>query len=190
VPWGFRLPLKRPKAATTTTGTVTSATTIVTADLIDVITVIAGPIVAMMTGIDMIITAIIAATTDVTTIITMTAMIDVRIARMIIVTTSATIAGVTDVMTDVARTTTTATTTTIKNGLHHHHLKGATPTMHSRWPTERLTSSSAVAKRSKATDRTDQTPGRSGMLTLKTRSLCIGPNSQSLSPGKTLGSHP
>jgi hypothetical protein len=57
----------------------------------------------------------------------------------------------------------------------------------SRRPTVRLTSSSAVAKRPKATDRTDQTPGRSGMSTLKTRGLCVGPNSQSLSIGKTIG---
>jgi hypothetical protein len=43
---------------------------------------------------------------------------------MITVTTSATIAGTTDVMTDVAKTTTTTTITTVKNGLHHHRLKG------------------------------------------------------------------
>jgi hypothetical protein len=56
----------------------------------------------------------------------------------------------------------------------------------SRRPTERLTSSSVVAKRPKATDRTDQTLGRSSKLTLKTRSLCIVLNSQSLSPGKII----
>jgi hypothetical protein len=43
-----------------------------------------------------------------------------------------------------------------------------------------------VTKRPKATERTDQTPGRSGKLTLKTRSPCVGPNSQSLSPGKII----
>jgi hypothetical protein len=107
--------------------------------------------------------------------------------RMIEVTTSATIAGMTDVMTDIAKMTTTAMTTTVKNGLYHHFLKGATPMARSRRPTERLTSSSVVAKQPKATDRTDQTPGRSGMLTLKTRSLCVGPNSQSLSLGKIIG---
>jgi hypothetical protein len=165
------------------TATVISATTIVTVDLIDMITVIAGPIVTMMTGISMIIAAIITATTDVTIIVAMTTTIDVRITRMIEVTTSATIAG----MTDIAKTTTTATTTTVKNGLYHHFLKGATPMARSRRPTERLTSSSVVAKQPKATDRTDQTPGRSGMLTLKTRSLCVGPNSQSLSLGKIIG---
>jgi hypothetical protein len=106
---------------------------------------------------------------------------------MITVTTSATIAGTTEVMTDVAKTTTTATITTVKNGQHHHRLKGATPMARSRRPTERLTSSSVVAKRPKATDGTDQTPGRPGKLTLKTRSLCVGSNSQSLSPGKIIG---
>jgi hypothetical protein len=56
--------------------------------------------------------------------------------------------------------------------------------VHSRRPTARSTSSSAVAKRSKATDRPDQTPGRSGTSTPKTRDLCVGLNFQSLSPGK------
>jgi hypothetical protein len=50
--------------------------------------------------------------------------------------------------------------------------------VHSRKQTARSTSLSAVAKRSKATDRPDQTPGRSGMSTPKTRDLCVGPNSQ------------
>jgi hypothetical protein len=54
------------------TGTVISDTTIVTVDLIDVIAVIAGPIVAMTTVIDVIIAAIIAVRTDVTTIVSMT----------------------------------------------------------------------------------------------------------------------
>jgi hypothetical protein len=60
--------------------------------------------------------------------------------------------------------------------------------VHSRNPTTRLTSSSQVAKRSKATDRLDQMLGRSGTSTLKTRDLCGGLNSQSLSPGKIIGS--
>jgi hypothetical protein len=38
-----------------------------------------------------------------------------------------------------------------------------------------------TSARSKATDRPDQTPGRSGMSTPKTRGLCVGLNSQSLS---------
>jgi hypothetical protein len=54
------------------TGTVISDTTTVTVDLIDVIAVIAGPIVAMTTVIDVIIAAIIAVRTDVTTIVSMT----------------------------------------------------------------------------------------------------------------------
>jgi hypothetical protein len=57
----------------------------------------------------------------------------------------------------------------------------------SRRPTARSTSSSVVAKRSKATDKLDQTPGRSGTSTLKTRDLCGGLNSQSLSPRKIIG---
>jgi hypothetical protein len=59
--------------------------------------------------------------------------------------------------------------------------------VHSRKPTVRSTSSSEVAKRSKATDRLDRTPGRSGTSTLKTRDLCGGLNSQSLSLGKITG---
>jgi hypothetical protein len=57
----------------------------------------------------------------------------------------------------------------------------------SRWPTMRLTSSSIVAKRPKAIDRTGQTPERSDMSTPKTHSLCVGPNSQSLSPRNIIG---
>jgi hypothetical protein len=53
--------------------------------------------------------------------------------------------------------------------------------------TARLTSSSVVAKRSKATDRPDQMPGRSGMSTPKTRCLSVGLNSQSLLLGKIIG---
>jgi hypothetical protein len=56
-----------------------------------------------------------------------------------------------------------------------------------RRPTARSTSLSAVAKRSKATDRPDQTPGRSGTSTPKIRNLRVGLNSQSLSPGKIIG---
>jgi hypothetical protein len=59
--------------------------------------------------------------------------------------------------------------------------------VHSRRPTARSTSSSAVAKRSKATDRPGQTPGRSGTSTPKTCDLCVGLNFQSLSPGKIIG---
>jgi hypothetical protein len=59
--------------------------------------------------------------------------------------------------------------------------------VHSRKPTPRSTSLSVVAKRSKATDRPNQTKGRSGTSTLKTHGLCVGLNSQSLSPGKIIG---
>jgi hypothetical protein len=63
----------------------------------------------------------------------------------------------------------------------------ATPMVHSRRLTPKSTSSSEVAKRSKPTDRVDRTPGRSGTSTLKTRGLCGGLSSQSLSPGKIIG---
>jgi hypothetical protein len=103
------------------------------------------------------------------------------------VTTSAMTDETTDVMIDAAKTTTTATTIITRSELHHHLPKGATPMVHSSQPTERSTSSSAVAKRPKATDRSDQTQGRSGMSTLKPRILCVGLSSQSLSPGKIIG---
>jgi hypothetical protein len=107
---------------------------------------------------------------------------------VIVVTTSVTTAEMIDAMTDVAKTTTTATTTTAKSGLHRHHLKGATPMVRSSQPIERSTSSLAVAKRPKATDRSDQTQERSGMSTLKPRSCYVSLSSQSLSPGKIIGS--
>jgi hypothetical protein len=102
-------------------------------------------------------------------------------------TTSATTDEMTDMMIDVAKTTTITTTTTGRNELHRHRPKGATPMAHFRRPTARSTSSSEVAKRSKATSRPNQMPGRSDMSILRTRDLCVGLNSQSLSPGKTIG---
>jgi hypothetical protein len=102
---------------------------------------------------------------------------------MIATTTSAT----TDEMIDVAGTTTITTTTTGRNELLHHYLKGATPMEHFRRPSARSNSSSEAAKRSKETGRPDRTPGRSGMSILRTHDLCVGLNSQSLSPGKIIG---
>jgi hypothetical protein len=58
---------------------------------------------------------------------------------------------------------------------------------HFKRPTARSTSSSEVTKRSKVTSRPDQTPRRSGMSIPRTRDLCVGPNSQSLSPGNISG---
>jgi hypothetical protein len=166
---------------------VVNASKIITVDLTDEITVIVGSILAMMIGIDEIIAAMIDAMTTVamtaTTGVTTTGAIVVMIAMMIVTTTNEMI----DVMIDVARTTTINTTTTERSGLHHHRLKGATPMVHFRRPTARSTSSSVVAKRSKVTDKLDQTPGRSGTPTLKTHDLCSGLNSQSLSPGKIIG---
>jgi hypothetical protein len=59
--------------------------------------------------------------------------------------------------------------------------------VHSRRLTMRSTSSLEAAKRSKPTDRPDQTPGRLDTSTPKTRDLCGDLNSQSLSPGKIIG---
>jgi hypothetical protein len=160
---------RRPREATTMTRILISALTIITVDLIDVITATAGPIIATTTGIDVIIAATTAAMTDATTIVTTTATTGVTTTKVIAVMTSAVTAKMTDVMTDVAKTTTTATTTTVRSGLHRHHLKGATPMVRSSQPTERSTSSSAVAKQAKAADSSDQTQGRSGMSTLKLR---------------------
>jgi hypothetical protein len=185
------LPPRRPGATGTTTGTVANTSTIVTVDLIDEITAIAGLILTMTIGIDVITAATTAAMTGATTIVAMTAttgvmtteVIVVMIAMLIVTTTDET----TDVMIDAARTTTVPMTTTGRSGLHHHRPKGATPMGHSRRLTTRSTSSLEVAKRSKATNRLDQTLGRSGMSTPKTRDLYSGLNSQSLSPGKIIG---
>jgi hypothetical protein len=166
---------------------VVNTSTTVTVDLIDEITVIAGPILATMTGIDM----IIAATTAATTTVAMTATTDVTtigvIATMIATMTSAMTDEMTDVMIFVTRTTTITTTTIGRKKLHRHRPKGATPMVRSRRPTVRSTSSSVVAQRSKAIERPDQTLGRSGMSTPKTHGLYVGLNSQSLSPGKIIG---
>jgi hypothetical protein len=60
--------------------------------------------------------------------------------------------------------------------------------VHSRRRTARSTSSLVVAKRSKPTSRLDQTPGKSGTSTLKIQDLYGVLSSQSLSPGKIIGS--
>jgi hypothetical protein len=174
------LPPRRPGATTTTTGTVANVSTTVTVDLIDKIAEIAGPILATMIGIDVIIavtTAVMtgATTTVATTVTTGVTTIGVTIV-MITTTTSATIDVMTGVMIDVARTTTITTTIAGRNKLHHHSPKGATPMVRFR-PTARSTSSSVVAKRSKATDRPDQTLGRSDTSTPKTHDLYDGLNS-------------
>jgi hypothetical protein len=160
------------------TGTVVNSSTIVTVDLINEITVIAGLILATTMACAMT-TVTMTATTGATTI----DVIAMMIAMMIVTTTDET----TDMMIDVVRTTTVTTTTTGRSGLRRHHRKGATLMVCFRKPTARSTSLSMAAKRSKATDRLDQTPGRWGMSTLKTRDLCGGLNSQSLSLGKIIG---
>jgi hypothetical protein len=170
-----------------TTGMLFSASTIVTVDLINVITAIAGPIVATTTGIDEIITATTAMMTDTTTIVPTTATTGVTTAKVIAMTTSTVTAEMINVMTDVVKTITTSATTTARSDLHHHHLMEATPMVRFSQPTERSTSSPVVAKQPNATGSSDQTQGRSGMSTLKPRTLCVGLSSQSLSPGKIIG---
>jgi hypothetical protein len=166
-----------------TTVTVVNASTIMTVDLIDEITVIAGPILAMIIGIDV----IIAAMTDATTTAAMTATTGVMTTGLIIAMIAMMIFTTTDVITGIAKMTIITRTATGRSGPLRHRPKGATPMAHSRRLTGRSTSLLEVTKRSKATERPYQTPGRSGTLTLKTRDLCGSPNSQSLSPGKIIG---
>jgi hypothetical protein len=56
--------------------------------------------------------------------------------------------------------------------------------VHSKRPTARSISSWEVAKRPKATDRLDQTPGRSVTSTPRICEFCSGLSSQILSLGK------
>jgi hypothetical protein len=175
---------RKPRATTTTTRMAASISTTGTVNLIDVISAIADPILAMTTGIDVIIIATITAMTTVA----MTKMTGVTTTGMIIVTTSVTTVEKIGVMIDVVKTTTIAMTTIGKSELHHHRLKGETPMVRSSQPTEKSTSSLEVAKQPKATDRSDQMQGRSGTSILRPRNLCIGLSSQSLSPGKIIGS--
>jgi hypothetical protein len=167
-----------------TTAVVVNASTIVTVDLIDEITVTVDPILAMTIGIDVIIASTTAVMTNAMTTVETTAptgateVIVVMIVTMIVTTT--------DVMIDVARTTTTAKTTTVRSGHLCRRPEGATPTVHSRRPTARSTSLLEVSKRSKPTSKLDRTPERSGTSTLKICDLCGGLNSRSLSPGKII----
>jgi hypothetical protein len=173
-----------------TTGAVVNASTIVTVDLINEITMIAGPILATTIGTD-VITATTTGATTTKVIVAMTATIGtmtteviiVMIAMMIVTTTDET----TDMMIDVVRTTIVTKTTTRRSGFRRHRPKGATPMVHFRMPTVRSTSSSVVAKRSQETDRLDPMPGRSGTSTLKTHDLCGDLDSQLHSTGKIIG---
>jgi hypothetical protein len=171
-----------------TTAMVVNASRIVTVDLLDEITVTVDPILATTIGIDVIIAATIVMMTDVMTTIETTA--STSVIEVIIVTIATMIVTTIDAMIDVAKMTTIARTTTERSRPLHRRPKGATPMVHSRKPTARSTSSSEVAKRSKATDGLDQTPGRSGTSTLKTRDLYGGLSSQSLSQERSLGPHP
>jgi hypothetical protein len=168
-----------------------NALTTVTVDLIDEITVIAGPILETMTGIDVIIAATTAVMTGAMTTVVMTTTTGITTTRVIVVmiatTTSATTDEMIDATIDVSRTTTITTTIIGRNRLYRHRPKGATPMVRSRRPTVISNTSSAIARRPKATDRPDQMLGRSGMSTPKTRGLCDGLNSQLLSPRKIIG---
>jgi hypothetical protein len=106
--------------------TVANTSIIVTDDLIDEITVTAGPILAMMIGIDVIIAATTAVMTDATTTVTMTAMTGVTTTEVIVATIVMMIVTTTDATIDVARTTTIARTITGRSGRRRHHPKGAT----------------------------------------------------------------
>jgi hypothetical protein len=147
---------------------VVNALTIVTVVLFDEITAIAGPILATTIGIDVITATTTAAMTGATTTITMTATTSATTTQVIVVMIATMTGETTGVMIDVARMTTIARTATGKTGPLLHRPKGATRMVHSRRLTARSTSLSEVAKRSKATDRLDQTPGRSDTSTLKT----------------------
>jgi hypothetical protein len=133
-------------------GTLANISTTVTVDLISEITVIAGPILATMTGIDVTIATTTATMTGATTIVAMTEATGVMTTGVIVVMLATTTSATTDEMIDVARATTIAMIIIGRNGLHRHRPKGATPMVHSRRPTVRSTSSSAVTKRPKATD--------------------------------------
>jgi hypothetical protein len=143
---------------------VVNTSTIVTVDLIEDITVSVGPILTTTIGIDVIITVTTAAMTDATTAVAITA--PTGVTEVIVVMSATMIVTMTDAMIDIARTTTIDRTTIERSGRLYHRPKGATPMVHSRRLTARSTSSSEVAKRSKATDRLDQTPGTWGTSTL------------------------
>jgi hypothetical protein len=118
----------------------------VTVDLIDEITMIIDPILAMIIGTDVIITATITGMTDATTTTLMTdAMTTVATTTTKGVTTTGVIVAMivmmitatTDVTTDVPRMAITAKTATVKSGHRRHCPNGATPTVDSRRPTVR-----------------------------------------------------
>jgi hypothetical protein len=116
------------------TAIVVNASTIVTVNLIDEITITTGHILAMTIGIDV----IIAATTDAMTTVAMTAMTGVIEVIVVMIATT------TDEIIDVARTTTMARTAIERSGRRRHRLKGATPMVHFR----RLTARSLHCRRS------------------------------------------
>jgi hypothetical protein len=119
------LPPRRPGVTATTTAMVANASRIVTVNLIDEITTIVDPILAMTIGIDVITAAMTDATTTVVTtaLISVIEVIVVMIATMTVPATGATI--------DVVRMTTTAKTTTARSGHLHHRPREAIAVVHS-----------------------------------------------------------
>jgi hypothetical protein len=108
----------------TTTATVANASTIVTVDLIDEITVTAGPILATTIGIDVIIAATTAMMTDATTTVAMTATTGAMTTKVIIVIITIMIVTMTDEMIDITRTTTIAQSAIGRSGRRRHCPKG------------------------------------------------------------------
>jgi hypothetical protein len=106
---------------------VTSVSTTVSVDLIDVITVTLSS--QQRQGSMRLSPRLATAMTDVTTIVAMIATTSMTTERGIIVTTNTITAKMMGVMTVTATMTTTVTAATAKSNLHHHHLKGATPMM-------------------------------------------------------------
>jgi hypothetical protein len=191
---GSRLPPRGLGATTITTGTVANVSTTMTVDLIDEITVIADPILTTITGIDMINAATTATMIGATTTVAMTSTTGATTTGVIVVmittTTSAMTDEMIDVTIDVARTTTIAMTIIGRNGLHRHHPKGATTMVRCSRPTVRSTSSSVVAKRPKATDRPDQTPGRWARQQRKLAASALVRIPNHFLQERSLGSHP
>jgi hypothetical protein len=107
---------------------VVNASTTVTVNLINEITVTKGPVLATTIGIDVIIVATTAAMTDATTTVAMTAPTGVK--KVIVVTIAMMIVTTIDAMIDVAKTTTIARTATGRSGRLCHRPKGATPMVH------------------------------------------------------------
>jgi hypothetical protein len=155
------------------TGTVANVSTIVTVDLIDDITVTAGPILAITIGIDV----IIAVMTDATNIVAMTATIGVTTTEAIIVMIVTTTDEMTGVMIDVARTTTIARTVT----------RGGNPNGAFQKANREINFIVGGCQVIKSNKQTQSNAREIRHVNTENRDLYGGLNSQSLSPGKIIG---